>query len=332
MSIRIIKSGISDAFFDEGRFGYQHIGINPTGAMDNIAVKIVNALTLNHSNEAALEMHFPAATISFKKDALIALSGADFTATINHSIVPVNKPILVKQNAILQFKKPLRGARVYLGVQGGFKLSAWLESYSTNTMVNAGGYFGRRLKTGDEIHFKGDHSYPDLSTTNAVQIFPFQANINELYQQGSIRIVAGRHFKLLTTEAQQQLLQQAFTITGESNRMGYKLQSQPLALQQEQNIISSAVTKGTIQLLPNGQLIVLMADHQTTGGYPIIVHVITADVCTLAQYNQKDSIHFKLVSNKEAEEAFLSQHRHLLQLQNACNLRLNDFINTYNRP
>jgi antagonist of KipI len=144
--------------------------------------------------------------------------------------------------------------------------------------------------------------------------------------------VAGRHFRLLTNDSQQQLLQQQFTITTDSNRMGYKLQSQPLLLKQPQNIISSAVTKGTIQLLPNGQLVILMADHQTTGGYPVIGHIISADFCSLAQGNISDTISFTFVKQSQADEAFLSQQRHLLQLQNACNLRLNDFINTYNRP
>ena len=332
MSIRIVKAGVSDAFFDAGRFGYQHLGINPTGAMDTIAVKIVNALTLNPANEAVLEMHFPAATILFEKDALIAISGADFSATINDHIIPLNKPILVKQHALLQFKKPQKGARVYLGVQGGFKLSSWLESYSTNTLINVGGFNGQKLKPADKILFKIDLAYPLLQSTNLFKILPFQANINELYQGGLLSIVAGRHFSLLTNNSKQQLLRQNFTITADSNRMGYKLQSHPLLLQQPQNIISSGVTKGTIQLIPNGQLIILMADHQTTGGYPIIGHVITADVCSLAQHNPNDSINFKMVSYSEAEETFINQHRHLLQLQNACNLQLNEFINTNCRP
>ena len=332
MSIRIVKAGLSDAFFDEGRYGHQHLGINPGGAMDTLSLHIVNALTLNKANEAVLEMHFPAATISFQKDALIALSGADFTATINDQIIPLNKPIFVKQHALLQFKKPKKGARVYLGLHGGNKLSSWLNSCSTNTLVHAGGFNGQRLKTADNIHFNIDVPNPIPQSVDAFFILPFSANTNGLYQTGPLRVVAGRHFKLLTNDSQQQLLQQQFTITTDSNRMGYKLQSQPLLLKHPQNIISSTVTKGTIQLLPNGQLIILMADHQTTGGYPIIGHIILADFCSLAQGNISDTISFTLVKQSQAEEAFLSQQRHLLQLQNACNLRLNDFIKANNRP
>lgn len=332
MSISIIKAGICDAFFDEGRYGHQHLGINPGGAMDTLALHIVNALTLNNPNGAVLEMHFPAATISFQNHALIALSGADFTATINDQILPLNKPIFVKQDALLQFKKPQKGARVYLGLHGGYKLSSWLNSCSTNTLVHAGGFNGQRLKTADNIQFNIDlpDSFPQ--STQPFNVLPFSANTNGLYQTGPLRVVAGRHFKLLTSDSQKQLLQQQFTITTDSNRMGYKLHSQPLLLKQPQSIISSAVTKGTIQLLPNGQLIVLMADHQTTGGYPIIGHIISPDFCSMAQGSASDSISFTLVNHSQAEEAFLSQHRHLLQLQNACNLQLNDFINTNNRP
>ncbi len=332
MSIRIVKAGLSDVFFDEGRYGHQHLGINPGGAMDTLALHIVNALTLNNPSEAVLEMHFPAATISFQKNALFALSGADFTASINDQIIPLNKPIFVKQHAVLQFKQPQKGARVYLGLHGGFKLSSWLNSCSTNALVHAGGFNGQRLKTADNILFNIDVPDTFPQSMDAFCIPLFSANTNDLYQTGPLRVVAGRHFKLLTNDSQKQLLQQQFTITTDSNRMGYKLQSQPLLLKQPQNIISSAVTKGTIQLLPNGQLIILMADHQTTGGYPIIGHIISADFCSLAQCNVSDSISFTLVTQGQAEEAFLSQQRHLLQLQNACNLRLNDFINANNRP
>lgn len=327
MSIKIIKAGISDAFFDEGRFGHQQSGINPTGAMDTVSIKIANALVNNFYNEAVLEMHFPAATILFEKPALVALSGANFSATVNDKILPINTPILIHQQTVLHFKNPVEGARVYLSIRGGFALQPWLNSYSTNSLIKVGGFNGRALQKDDIVSFNQQYDYPVNNTSKPFKILPLSASTVGLYKQGALRIIAGPHFKNLTTDSQQQLVLQSFTITNDNNRMGYRLKSSPLQLSKTQNIISSAVTYGCVQLLPNGQLLILMADHQTTGGYPIVAKVIAADLVSLAQKKSSDSISFQIVTPAAAEEAYMLQHRHLLQIQNACKLQLNDRIN-----
>ncbi len=120
MPLRIHKAGLFDTIQDAGRYGYQHLGINPGGAMDIIAMKLANALVGNDPDEAVLEMHFPAAEIVFEETMLIALGGADLGAEINGEVLPILHPVIVQKNAVLKFKKNETGARLYLAVKGGF--------------------------------------------------------------------------------------------------------------------------------------------------------------------------------------------------------------------
>src|SRR5690606_9715790 len=145
MNLKIIQAGILDSVQDSGRFGYRHLGINTGGCMDQQAASIANTLVGNDLNEAVIEMHFPAADFLFEEPALIAVAGADFSTTINGKSVPICHPVLVDANTMLQFKKSIKGARAYLAIRGGIKVSPWLNSYSTNLQAGAGGFKGRRL-------------------------------------------------------------------------------------------------------------------------------------------------------------------------------------------
>jgi antagonist of KipI len=327
MSLRITKAGISDAFYDEGRNGYQHLGINPGGVMDVVAMKLANSLVGNHCSEAVLEMHFPAPEILFEEDALVALSGADFTASIGKRTLPVNCPLMVKKGSKLMFRKPIYGSRLYMAIKNGFEIESWLESSSTNELVRAGGFEGRTLKANDVISTRKPLSYKScLKEGEDVVSLPFSANTEALYNNTLVNILPGPQYEALTPESKLQLINEPFIITNESNRMGYRLQAKALQLTQSINMISSAVTMGTIQLLPTGRIIVLMADHQTTGGYPVIGHVISADLPTIAQYPPGKKISFQLTDIESAEDLLYKQHLHLMQLQNACTFRLKEFL------
>ncbi len=326
MSMRILKAGIADAFYDDGRWGYQHIGINPCGVMDEVAMKAANILVGNNGDEAVLEMHFPAPEIAFTKNGLIAFTGADFSATVNNIPLKINRPYFIKKDSILRFLQPVKCARCYLSVSGGYQLDEWLNSYSTHIQCKMGGHHGRTLKAGDEIGFKSKNYYDSILKSKDVIALPFIANVNDLYHNQKINILPGPQYNLLTDQAKKLLSNNAFTIHQQSNRMGYRLQGEALQTLKPLNLISTAVTKGTIQLLPDGQLIILMADHQTTGGYPIIGHVVQSSISCLAQYLPSQKISFHLVNLQQAEAANLSQHQHLLQLQNACNFQLAKYI------
>ena len=160
MSLKIVKPGMLDSIQDLGRFGYQQVGINPTVAIDKYAAAIANILVGNSIREAVIEMHFPAASIFFEQATIIALSGADFNASINGKSIPVNHPVVVNKNATLQFQSPDNKSHSYLAIRGGMKLSKWLNSYSTNLKAEAGGFSGRKLLKDDTIELNEELSLP----------------------------------------------------------------------------------------------------------------------------------------------------------------------------
>lgn len=327
MSLRIARNGLLDTIQDGGRFGYQHLGINPGGVMDAIAMRVANALVGNDSEEAILEMHFPAAEILFEETALIALSGADFTAAINGEAVSVLQPLIVQQGAELKFTKHQTGARAYLAVQGGFITTAWLQSSSTHLKVKAGGFEGRSLQKNDCLQLKQKQPFAFITTGKPVISLPWKAKVDDLYAANNFQFIPGAEYDCLDETSKRKIQTLSFTIGQQSDRMGYRLQGEPLQLQTPKELISTAVTKGTIQLLPDGQLIILMADHQTTGGYPRIGHVISASVPSLAQMQVGEKISLQEVNLHTAETKALNQERNLQQLQNACTFRLQEYLN-----
>ena len=329
MSLKIVKAGMLDSIQDMGRFGYQQVGINPTGAMDKYAATIANILVGNRHNEAVIEMHFPAATIFFDHPAIIALSGADFKASINDSPLPVNHAVIVNKNTTLQFHSLKNRSRCYLAIKGGMKLSKWLNSYSTNLKAEAGGFAGRRLLKDDVIELNEEWNTTNEGDPIAVgsRILPWEANEDfGIEDSEQLMVLPGAEWGWLDIDSQEKFLKNPFFISLNSDRMGYRLASEPLRLITKTELVSSAVSFGTIQLLPDGQLIILMADHQTTGGYPRLGNIISAHLPILAQMNTGEKIRFKFADHQAAESLLLQQQQHLLQLEIACKLRLENYI------
>jgi antagonist of KipI len=330
MNLRIIKAGILDTVQDTGRYGGQDLGINPGGAMDTFAARIANILVGNDQQEAVIELHFPAAAFFFELPALIAVSGADFIASVNGEEVPVNQPILLSKFSILQFHGIKDGARAYLAVHGGLDVQQWLNSYSTHLKAAVGGFHGRALQKDDEIALKSTKDLCPLIGQKEFQVLPWKADDNwRGWMEKDILILPGNEWDRLTDISKEKLLQHPFYITPQSDRMGYRLQSDPLLSVVQEEIISSPVNFGTVQLLPDGQLIVLMADHQTAGGYPRVAHVITACHSRLAQLKPGEAIRFRVTNIETAEALLVQQEQHLLQLQNACQFKLEQLLHAY---
>ena len=326
MSLKIIKAGILDTIQDLGRYGYQHLGINPGGAMDKFSAQIANMLAGNNINEAVIELHFPSSVIIFQEPALIALSGADFFASLNGEKIPALHPVLVNKNSILQFHEAAKGARAYLSVKGGFEIGKWMNSYSTNIKAKAGGHKGRSLQKEDELKL-GQPLEASLLKENDFIVLPWQVDSRWDDDAEEVFVLPGNEWKQMTQESKENFLMTAFIITRQSDRMGYRLNNIPLHCLSNEEVLSSAVSFGTIQLLPDGRLIVLMADHQTTGGYPRIAHIITAHLSKLAQMRPGEKIQFCMTNQKTAEALLIKQQQHLLQLQNACTFRLHEYFN-----
>jgi len=328
MSLKNIKAGVLDTIQDLGRYGFQYLGINPGGAMDRFAAQVVNMLTGNDTDEAVIELHFPASIFLFEEEAMIAVGGADFSATINGEEIPLWQPVIVAKNSILQFEKWKKGARCYLAIKEKLDIPKWLGSYSTNLKAASGGFNGRALQKNDAISFKERNDYKCFLHDKDFLILPWKADI--LWKEtpiDRIAIVPGNEWELLTKESRKKIFKNFFVIGSLADRMGYRLNGS-IPAKQTCELVSSIVSFGTIQLLPNGELIILMADHQTAGGYPRIAYVASAHLPILAQKQPGDRIFFRFIEQEQAEELLFLQQQHLLQLQNACKFRLEEFYNT----
>ncbi|MET0464800.1 MAG: biotin-dependent carboxyltransferase family protein [Chitinophagaceae bacterium] len=327
MNLRIIKSGILDTVQDQGRYGWQHIGINASGAMDRFSAEIANALVGNDPAQPVLEMHFPAAALFFEQPSLIAISGADFSAVLNGEPIPSYKPVLVNKYGILQFERLNQGARAYLAIEGGMNIRKWLNSYSTHIKAGAGGHTGRPLATDDEIRLNPSIDWQPYLRRQEFRVLPWRASSCwDKEPSAEIYILKGREFSGLADSSQLRLTETTFTLTPQSDRMGYRLHGDPVEMQQKDEMISTAVTFGTIQLLPNGQLTILMADHQTTGGYPRIAHVISAHHTRLAQLSPGEKIRFHITDYATAEALYVQQQAHLQMIRYGCQLKMEQFI------
>lgn len=317
MSIVFLSDSILTTIQDLGRFGFRSFGVNPGGAMDAKTVRILNSLLQNDEREAVIEMHFPAPKILFTKNSIIAVGGADFGAQIDGKAVQNWKPYLVNRGQTLIFKSKLSGNRAYLSVSGGFKIKNWLGSKSTNLKAENGGYQGRRILKNDEIVFNKSVG----SEKSNFDYFVAESLTPKYTVAPQIRVIKGAEWDFLLQESRLNFLARDFTVSLNSDRMGFRLKSEPLFLQKKLEIVSSAVSFGTIQLLPDGQLIILMADHQTTGGYPRIAHICAEDLPLLAQLGANDSLRFEVISVAEAENLALAFEKNLRLLKTAVKFR-----------
>lgn len=322
MSLTIIKSGILDTIQDTGRYGYQSSGINPGGAMDRFSACLSNCLLGREMNAPVIEMHFPAATVQFGRATIICITGADFSPAVDKKQVPLNQPLVVNKDAILQFKKVRSGTRCYLSILQNLNLKKWLGSYSTNLKAEAGGFEGRALKKGDVIGFEDHNTLYDYLAGKNFRVLPWKAAPFEETATACIEVIAGKEWDLLTKESQQIFINSSFTISNTADRMGYRLQGNELKLKKQKQLVSSGVSFGTIQLLPNGQLIGLMADHQTTGGYPRIANVISAHLPAFAQMQPTQSFTFRMTETSIAEQKLLRQHKYLKSVQYASSFKI----------
>jgi len=316
MGVFINKEGILTTVQDAGRNGYRRFGINPNGAMDSAAARLINILLGNFDSEAVLEMHFPASEMTFEEDTVFALGGADFRAKLNDEMLENWKPYYAEKGSVLKFTEKVFGNRAYLSVKGGFVIEKWLGSASTNLTANIGGFSGRKLNKGDKLFFKIQNPKSKIQNpTISDSLIPFYSRFP------TVRVVAGAEFESLTAFGEQSFRHQNFTVSQNSDRMGFRLNGEPLFLLEKKELVSSAVNFGTIQLLPDGQLIVLMADAQTSGGYPRIAHIIETDLPVVAQLGASDRIAFQLISIEEAENILMELEINLNFLRVACKFR-----------
>lgn len=309
MSLLIAKPGMLTTVQDLGRFGYRALGINPNGAMDPVALRLINTLLDNADSAPAIEMHFPAPEIVVEADCTLAVGGADMGAELNGEPVRNWSRFDCREGDRLVFTCPVAGTRAYLAAAGGFDLEKWLGSAATNLTAGLG---GGRLEAGDRLRLGSPRLTGGL--TLGPSVIPAYSRFP------TVRVVPSGEFGLLTAISERSFETDGFTLEKDSDRMGYRLSGPQLHLLHKKELVSASVTFGTIQLLPDGQLIVLMADHQTSGGYPRLANVIYCDLPLLAQLAPGDGIGFHVVSIEQARNILLRFERDLCRLRTGVTL------------
>jgi len=316
VTVRVVRAGMFTTVQDLGRYGLQHLGIVPCGAMDPIAHRMANALVGNPEATATLECTVLGPELVFGRDSLVAMYGAAFDASVDGEPFPMNRPVLVSAGSALVSGAAIRGARAYLAIAGGFVLPEVLGSQSTYVPAGFGGLGGRSLRPGDVL----------LATDDLKRLS--EARFTRVARKGSVgsgriravrwtapdltlpfggvfaaRAMEGRHFGHFDAGSREAFFGQAWRISPDSNRMGYRLAGPRLTRTKAVEILSEPTCLGTVQVPNDGTPIALMADHQTTGGYPKIAEVAGADIPGLAQLAPGGRVHFVKCTLQEAEEA-----------------------------
>jgi antagonist of KipI len=317
MSLRVLRPGVLATVQDLGRRGLQHLGIVPGGAMDPVSHRVANALVGNRAEAATLEIALSGPELAFGSDALVALHGARFAAEADGTRLPQSRPVLVRAGARLRIARAEAGCFGYLAVAGGIDVPPVLGSRSTYLAGGFGGWRGRPLERNAILPFA-----PDAEALGAARFaratrrrrsiaagrcetvgwFAPAATLPE-HDAPVVRTVEGVHAGLFVEAARAAFFGERWRVAPESNRMGFRLLGPQLELAAPTEILSQATCLGTVQVPPGGQPIVLMADHQTTGGYPKIAEAIAADAPMLAQLAPGSSLRFAAATLPEADAA-----------------------------
>jgi len=317
MGITVIKPGLYTTIQDIGRFGYQQLGIVPSGAMDSFALRTANMLVDNHDTESTIEITMIGPILRFEKSAIISICGANMSPEINGIPVQTGKVLTIQSGEILTFNKLVSGSRCYLAVHGGIQVEKVLDSKSTYVKGRIGGINGLPLRTQDYIPIQESRMKRRAKWSLARECFQY------VESNSPVRIMEGKQFHLFTQRAKSKLLQAEFKIQSNSDRMGYRLQGEyHLSLSSPKELITEGVTMGSIQVPPDGQPIVLMADRQTTGGYPKIAQVASVDLPILAQKKPGDIIKFEMVSLRTAQSLLIKREKQLCILQKLIKERM----------
>ena len=291
MSIRVLRPGLLSTLQDRGRHGLQHVGLCPGGAMDPVALALANALVGNARDEAALEITVIGPELEFEEPTLVAVCGAEFKGSFPH-----NRPVLAPAGSRYNVGRAVRGARAYLAVAGGFAVEPVLGSRSTFLPGRFGGFQGRALRHGDVLPLRDPSSSTRFGSLKKTRDASVRWSAPPLTlpdrEPVLLHVVEGQHFGSFEPAAQRAFFDAVWRISPDSNRMGFRLGGPALARAQSDEVLSGPTCLGTVQVPANGVPIVLMADHQTTGGYPRIAEVVSADVPRLAQLAPGGTVHF----------------------------------------
>lgn len=316
MAAVVLQPGWQSTLQDGGRKGHRACGVGTAGPMDTLAFLMSNALVNNSPDRTALEIFSGGLSLDIQETMLMAVSGFA-KILLDDKEVPINRPFIVRAGQILQIEKSLDGLYAYLSVAGAWKADQWLGSYSTDLRAGQGGLSGRALQKGDLLQIQN----ACRATQNAMiqrllkQHRPFTnwgVRLEEYYiTEQPIRLLPGPEYNLFRESSIQALTESAFILSPRFNRMGLAFHGPSIKTLNEEEMVSSAVVPGTLQCSKDGSLYLLMADAQTTGGYPRPGIVIPADLHRCAQLKPGNHVNFEWIPLQAAQ---LRRQSHLQEL------------------
>jgi antagonist of KipI len=300
----VLQPGVLCTVQDLGRTGWQRHGIGTAGAMDPFAHQIANLLVGNPRVEAAVEIGMGGLRLRCLEDWIVAICGADLGVGL-----PLWKSIRVRKGDELFFRSAVRGVWATLALAGGLAAEPVLGSRSTDLRAMLG---GKALAKGDLLRA----GPPRASTRDGRSLLP--SDVPTISEPAVVRVVLGPQDEMFSEETVKSFLSAPFEVTPQSNRMGYRLAGAALRPLRTEDILSEAVATGSIQVPPDGQPIVLLADRQTTGGYPKIATVISTDLGAMAQARIGSKVHFRTVTVDEAQDLAIDLEKTLSTVQTGC--------------
>ncbi|TGA98736.1 biotin-dependent carboxyltransferase family protein [Sporolactobacillus shoreae] len=330
MALTILEKGFAATVQDLGRSGYQRFGIIVGGVMDPPAAKLANWLVANPETAALIEFSFMGPSVLFTDDTLFAVTGADCCPELNGRKIHTGKPYLARVGQILAIRGLVSGSRGYLAVSGGVDTPVWFGSRSTYMRAGMGGYKGRLLVEHDRIPV-GKPSRLAEKLMGSITGSDFGErwffSLRRIYHGiHTIRVMPDTLWARFTEQSRTAFLNEEYQVTASSDRMGYRLEGEALALSEPLEMYSEAVTNGSIQVPPGGQPIILMTDHQSTGGYPRIAQVASVDLPLLAQLPPNSRIIFQKISVEEAENLLLRKQDYLKVLRKRVTQKLESLV------
>ena len=334
MSLHVITPGLLTTVQDRGRPGHQHLGIPVSGAMDQSALRLANLLVGNDFDAAALECTLMGPVVRFDEPTLIAITGGLCEPQAAGSAIPMWRPVLLPAKIDLKVGGMHgTGCRAYLAVAGGIETPLVLGSRSTYLRAALGGYEGRSLRAGDSLPVGNPATRSaaiEAAIETAIGIASEHAGVanwsvsRDLVPRYThtpvVRFIAEAADEAVAACAES-LTAQTFTIGAQSDRMGFRLEGEPLACSAPAERLSEAVAFGTIQLPPGGAPIILMADRQTTGGYPRLGTIAAVDMPLVAQLAPGDHVRFSPISLEDAQRLYLAREQDFAQARIALSLR-----------
>jgi antagonist of KipI len=304
--VEVIAPGLQTTVQDRGRPGHARFGISAAGAADPLACALANRLAGNDPAAAVLEMTLLGATLRFESAAVVALGGADMQAEVDGIPLPCWQSRHVPPGAVLKCGAAAAGTRTCLAVEGGFDLPPFLGSRSTHLPSRLGGLEGRALRRGDRLPLgalvpssRGDEPRPVMALAPGA--------VDRLASRPALRVTPGAQAARFDAEARRRFETSEFTVSSASDRMGIRLDGAVIPPPGEGRMPSEGMPLGAIQVPPGGAPILLFVDHQTTGGYPVIAAVITADAWRAGQLRPGSRVRFETIDPARARELHREQ-------------------------